>query len=66
MLHNIRKVVYSLYPQLHSCTNPLAKVALRRLDAALTASTGIISPVDPKAKELMQARDFALTILNNV
>jgi len=65
MLHNIRKAVQALYPRLNNLNTPLAKVALQRLDAALTNATGIIDPNDPKAKELGQARDFALTILNN-
>ncbi len=62
---NLRKAIKALYPMLNSMANPLAKVAARRLDLALTNSVSIINIDHPAAKELSAARDFAMTIISN-
>ena len=61
-MHDLRKRARGLYPKLNKSNSKYAQAAKQRLDAALTNSTGIIDPDDPKMKELMRACDLASNI----
>ncbi|MGW8177482.1 MAG: hypothetical protein ACWGQW_01615 [bacterium] len=62
MVH-LRKRAKALYPLLNASKSNYAREAVRRLDKALNNTRGVIDRYDPKVKELVQACDFAETIL---
>lgn len=58
----LRKRAYALYPLLNANEKDVLSV-IKRLDRALNNTRSLLSRDDPKAKELVQACDFAQTIL---
>lgn len=61
----LRKRAQALYPLLQVSQKRDAPLAIKRLDKALNNTRGVVDRYDPKVKELVQACDFAETLLGN-
>jgi uncharacterized lipoprotein YehR (DUF1307 family) len=59
----LRKRAQVLYPLLNASEKKDAPKAVKRLDKALNNTRGVVDRTDPKVKELVQACDFAETLL---